>query len=213
MMQYDSVVIYDLDGTLVDTARIVTEILNQMREQDNRAHLRLENVRPLTTNGGAEMIRIALNCPSNKVTEKLGEFRERYKLKETSEALVFPGVKSVLRRLKREGVSLAICTNKPKSLAVKTLKETKLYDFFDLGVYYDELGRNKPHPDPLFKIIDYFGLPKSAFVFIGDTKTDLLAATRAGLRFIFFDSGYDPQMTSRMGLEIISHHPTIFSKI
>ncbi len=81
MMQYDSVVIYDLDGTLVDTARIVTEILNQMREQDNRAHLRLENVRPLTTNGGAEMIRIALNCPSNKVTEKLGEFRERYKLK------------------------------------------------------------------------------------------------------------------------------------
>ena len=202
----ERVVIYDLDGTLIDSAWIVADILNRMRKGENVAPLTIEDVRLLTSLGGENMIKMALNCPTNKIGEKLAEFREAYRLTTTTEALVFPGVKAVLHHLKTHGIGVALCTNKPENLAIKTLKETKLYDVFDYAVYYNESGFNKPHPEPLNKIVDYFDLPKSHFVFIGDTETDLLAAQRAHLEFIFFDSGYDLTVNSRENLRTITNH-------
>ena len=112
----------------------------------------------------------------------------------------------VLGRLKIAGCRLAICTNKPRDLAEKTLGAVEILDHFDYVLCCDEASRNKPAPDPVIKILKNFDLSSDRACFIGDSEADLLAASSSGVDFIFYDSGYDCRMTSRQGLNVIKSH-------
>jgi len=208
-MRFPKVVIYDLDGTLVDSAQVVAQILNEMRSLINFEHLDIETVRLLTAKGGEEMIREALCCAEDQVSGRLKRFREKYARKSTGTELLFPGVRTILTTIKRAGSFLCICTNKPRLLTEKTLKDTGIHEFFDYSICQGEARRDKPNPDPLNEIIDLYKVARSQSLFIGDTRTDLQASRRARIDFIFFDSGYDLNMRAESGLKTINNHKQI----
>ena len=199
-------VIYDLDGTLVDSAVTVTTVLNVLRRNQSKSLLSAEHVRPLTSLGGHELIRQTIGCADQEVDAYLNEFRRLYAETEICPNTLFPQVTEVLERLKIAGCQLAICTNKPRDLAEKTLGAVEILDHFDYVLCCDEASRNKPAPDPVIKILKNFDLLSDRACFIGDSEADLLAARSSGVAFIFYDSGYDCRMTTRKGLNVIKSH-------
>ena len=199
-------VIYDLDGTLVDSAVTVTAVLNVFRRKQSKSLLSPEHVRPLTSLGGHELIRQSLGCAEQEVDTYLHEFRRLYAETEISPDTLFPQVTETLRRLKMAGCRLAICTNKPRDLAEKTLAAVEILNHFDYVLCYGEASRNKPAPDPVIKILRSFDLLSNRACFIGDSEADFLAARSSGVAFIFYNSGYDCRMTTRKGLTVIKSH-------
>ena len=203
---YKDLVIYDLDGTLVDSAITVTTVLNILRQKQSKSLLSAEFVRPVTSLGGHELIRQALECADQEVDVYLNEFRRLYAETDIGSDTLFPEVSETLGRLKMAGCRLAICTNKPRDLAEKTLAAVELLDQFDFLLCYDEAARNKPAPDPVIKILKNLDCSPDRACFIGDSEADLLAARGSDVAFIFYDSGYDCRMTTRKGLNLVKSH-------
>ena len=160
----------------------------------------------MTSLGGRELIKQTLECIDQEADAYLHEFRCLYAESEIYPNTLFPQVTEVLGRLKIAGCRLAICTNKPRDLAEKTLGAVEISDHFDYVLCCDEASRNKPAPDPVIKILKNFDLSSDRACFIGDSEADLLAASSSGVDFIFYDSGYDCRMTSRQGLNVIKSH-------
>lgn len=199
-------VIYDLDGTLVDSAITVTDILNNMRSPLKMGALETSFVRPLTALGGEALIKIAMNCDDTKVTEYLNEFRQIYARSEIHPDTIFAGVIKTLQSLKDRGIQLAICTNKPRDLAIKTLNALNLIPFFDCNICGDDVSESKPSADPLFKIISALSIDVSKCIFVGDTSVDYIAAKACGMDFLFYDSGYDAMLyDAHNPVRIVSH--------
>ena len=119
-------VIYDLDGTLVDSAITVTKVLNTMRQSRELPELEVSFLRPLTALGGNELIKIALQCESREIDGLLSEFRGIYSQVKIGLETVFEGVFETLGAIKRQGCKLSVCTNKHRNLAIKTLEAVKL---------------------------------------------------------------------------------------
>jgi len=150
------IVIYDLDGTLVDSAVTVTEIINKMRKYRGLIPLELAIVRPLTALGGEALIKTVLDCSDAEAPKCLNEFRQLYNDSKICPDTVFTGVVETLVSLKKLGKKLAVCTNKPRDLAIKTLNAIKITHFFDFNVCGGDVVNLKPSPDPLIKIAGAF---------------------------------------------------------
>ena len=187
-------VIYDLDGTLVDSAITVTKVLNSMRQSRGLPDLEVTFVRPLTALGGNELIKIALQCESREIDKLLSEFRGIYSHEKIGLETVFEEVLETLGTIKRQGCKLSICTNKPRHLAIKTLEALKLRSFFDAEVCGGDIQNLKPAPDPLIELTKKFNINTSKCCFIGDTVVDYKAADNCGIDFLYYDSGYDKNL-------------------
>lgn len=204
-----NLVIYDLDGTLIDSAMTVTDILNRMLLEKSKPLLPVEIVRPLTALGGRELIEQSLACEISEVDELLDEFRSYYAEAVIDPKTLFPEVAEVLNSLKTLGYRLAICTNKPRLLAEKTIKAVGLKGFFDFMLCGGEAESNKPSPDPLIRILQHFKTKPDEALFVGDSEVDFLAAKGASVPFVFYDSGYDQRMYNYDVFHAIKHHRDI----
>ena len=140
-------VIYDLDGTLVDSAVTVTDIINMMRREMALPPVAAEFIRPLTSLGGRRLILAALGCDEMEVDGHLEEFRQRYKAAEIEPDTLFADVKETLNGLQAKGIATAICTNKPRQLAELTLRSVGINGYFPELICDGEAVRNKPAPD------------------------------------------------------------------
>lgn len=187
-------VIYDLDGTLVDSAITVTKVLNSMRKKRRLLNLTVSEVRTLTSLGGKELIKRTIPCANKEIDKLLCEFRLIYSNSKLEKETVFDEVLKTLSAIKRKGCKLSICTNKPRHLAIKTLQELKLKSFFDAEICGDDTQYLKPSPKPLIELIKNFNTKLDSCCFIGDTIVDFKAAKKCGIDFILYDSGYDKEL-------------------
>jgi len=203
------IVIYDLDGTLVDSAVTVTEIINKMRKYRGLIPLELAIVRPLTALGGEALIKTVLDCSDAEAPKCLNEFRQLYNDSKICPDTVFTGVVETLVSLKKLGKKLAVCTNKPRYLAIKTLNAIKITHFFDFNVCGGDVVNLKPSPDPLIKIAGAFNKDVSNCIFVGDNSVDYYAARACGMQFLFYDSGYDPVLYESLQPNKIMSHADI----
>jgi len=206
-------IIYDLDGTLVDSAITVTDILNSMRRRLKKSALEPTFVRPFTALGGEALIKMALDCDDSKVAAYLNEFRQIYASLEVDQGTMFSGVIETLQSLKDSGFKLAMCTNKPRDLAIKTLKTLKLTPFFDFTVCGGDVEQLKPSPDPILKITRALNIQVRHSVFVGDTIVDYSAATACDMDFLFYDSGYDKMLNEVHNLVTIHSHIDILQHV
>ena len=206
-------VIYDLDGTLVDSAITVTDILNSMRSSLKMGALETSFVRPFTALGGEALIKMAMNCDDSEVTGYLNEFRQIYARLEVHPDTIFAGVIETLQSLKDCGIHLAICTNKPRDLAIKTLNALKLTPFFDCKICGDDVANLKPSTDPIFKITRSLSIEVSRCIFVGDTSVDYNAAKACDMDFLFYDSGYDDMLLEAHNPERIVSHVEVLSYV
>jgi phosphoglycolate phosphatase len=184
-------VLFDLDGTLVDSLSVCTAILNDMlveRRLPKRLHAK--DVRPYMSVGGAKMVSGLLPSECGNADSALGEFRSRYAGYNTPVSSLYPGVWEGLRQLRDEGVTLAVCSNKPQSLCDKVLKEVGLASLFSVVVGGAPGVPGKPAPDLFLHALKMSGGRIDRCCFVGDGAPDHAVSKTLGVPFVFVTYGY-----------------------
>ncbi|HEY9078873.1 HAD-IA family hydrolase [Magnetovibrio sp.] len=184
-------ILFDLDGTLVDSAIETRTILNDMRAERGLGPIEDNHFRQSISYGAGSLIKSALAPRDEDLQPLIDEFRAKYRALTTPRSSIYPTVVETLSDLKARGFKLAVCTNKPQGLCEKVLKDTALESFFECVVAGGPSIKPKPHPDAIHVAISSLGADVSSTVLIGDSTTDQRAAQSAGIPFIFFASGYN----------------------
>ncbi len=189
-----SALIFDLDGTLIDSCAICVDILSEMLAERGVAQ-RIDPIaaRPWMSHGGLRMIVALLGAACGDPAEELAEFRRRYAIRETRADTLFAHVEDGLVRLHGAGHTLAICSNKPQNLVDKVLADTGLAPLFSAVVGGRAELQPKPAPDLLDAVLAELGVAPAQCLFIGDSELDHAVADAAGMPFLFLTHGYaDP---------------------
>lgn len=208
-----NLVIYDLDGTLIDSAAVVMSILNQMREEIGKQPIAKSDLVPWMSLGGEALIIKALEVGVGDASIYLDDFRARYLMVPTPSSAVYPGVHETLNELLEMEISLAVCTNKPRRLAEKVLEETRLLDKFSFMSAGGDLPTQKPNPKNLAICLDYFGSPPNKAILVGDSTVDQAISLSLGIPFAHYLSGYDDGVSNGKIDYKIKHHSDLIKCI
>jgi phosphoglycolate phosphatase len=184
-------VIFDLDGTLIDSAQGIAEILNEFRNQRGLNSLEIAKYRDLVALGPNELIAAALEIATNETHYDLTRFRERYKNKKSSKNQIYPGVLDALEELSVLGFKMAICSNKPDELCKKIITDLGLQDFFVMVSGATNSENLKPNVTRVHEILLELKTEPQCTVFVGDSRIDQQTARKCNLPFGFFAGGYD----------------------
>lgn len=177
--------LFDLDGTLVDTAPGIARALGVLLRSRGGSEPEPKAIRPLISLGPREVVRRALGPLLEDLEADLRELRGILREVRGDPADVYPGVAAALDALDRP---LAVVTNKPEELANALLRDVGLLGRFERVVGGDTVGRSKPHPDPILHALRALGCGNVALV--GDSAVDAGAARAAGVPFLLFEGGY-----------------------
>ncbi|MBW9144554.1 HAD family hydrolase [Clostridium sp. CM027] len=172
-------VIFDIDGTILDTEFAVLSSLQKLMFEE------------LNKNFSFEELRFALGIPGEVTLNKLGitnlhesnEKWNRYLEEYISHVKVFDDIKDTLVKLNEMGISVGIVTSKTKKEYINDFVPFGLTNYFKLVVCADDTEKHKPNPEPILKFIELSGADKSKTIYIGDTKYDMDCASSAGIDF------------------------------
>lgn len=191
-------VLFDLDGTLLDTALDMAAALNRVRGSEGLPALPFAQVRPLVSHGAPRLLKLAFGDPGPARYEDLRRrFLDFYRQSLAVHTRLFPGFDLVLERLESAGLAWGVVTNKPGWLAEPLLAETGLASRCACIVAGDTLAERKPHPLPLLHAAGLLGLEPRECVYVGDAERDVQAARNAGMiplvaGFGYLGEGEDP---------------------
>jgi len=184
-------IVFDLDGTLVDSVPIVSSILNEKRVERGLPPLLPSAFYPWVSLGGAAMVAAALEIDRIEAEQELIEFRHRYARRPTPAESLYPWAKLALSAALAAKLSVALCTNKPRNLAGKVLTDLGIVSWFGYVNAGGDLPRGKPDPSNLLACLEFFRVEKSEAVMVGDSSVDQTMASSSGVPFLFFEGGYD----------------------
>lgn len=201
-------VIFDLDGTLVDTAPDLLATLNVLMAGIGHRPLELAEIRGAIGHGARAMIgngaKITGEAISDEKIEQLfHQYLDHYSKNIANKSLPFPGALETLEVLKAKNIPMAICTNKLESLTVRLLAALKLTSYFDVIIGLDTLERAKPDPLPVLEILKKTGANAEKTLFIGDSETDLKTARAAGVPVVLVDYGYSATPVHELGADAL----------
>jgi phosphoglycolate phosphatase len=187
-------IIFDLDGTLVDSVAICADILNEMlADRGSARQLCSTQVSSFVSLGGAPMVAALLGQECGDPFEEIAEFRRRYAERPTPSASLFQGVGAGLLELHALGFGLSICSNKPQNLCEKVLGDLNIAPFFDAVVGATPDLRPKPAPDLMHLTLKLLGTTPDRCLFVGDSELDHGIAEASGVPFLLVDYGYADQ--------------------
>ena len=194
-IQNKKLFIFDLDGTLVDTAPDFKNSINYMLNELNESEVSLEEIRNWVGYGARELIRRTMvnkNIPHDekRIEEMLKIFLLHYTHNIDDDSVLFNNVRNVLEFLKNNGIKLAVCTNKMERLSNILLEKLNVLHMFDYLVGGDSLRKSKPDPFPLLNICEKLNTEISDSIMIGDSVTDLNAGKDAGMPVVLVSYGY-----------------------
>ncbi len=184
-------VIFDLDGTLVDSGMQVAALLNELRQDLGKPPLSLDCYVPWLSLGGLQLISHGLEISQDAAPAFLSKFRESYRLQPTPQDSIFPGVRSALDELGAQGIEMSICTNKPRGLAEKILRELGLAQYFKSMCAGGDLPTQKPDPANLRRCLDAHGVTGERAIMIGDSRVDQKVAVACDVPFGWYVGGND----------------------
>jgi len=181
--------LFDLDGTLIDSVPDLANSINFMLQQLNKNTFDENTIRAWVGNGAKTLVQRALNGENND--HALEIFLQHYKNHLCKTTTLYPHVKETLEALYKQGFTLAIITNKPYAFISPILEALKIDKYFSLVIGADSLTEKKPHPLPLLHVSEKLGFSKEETLMIGDSKNDILAAKAAGIESIGVSYGYN----------------------
>ncbi len=193
---YADAVLFDLDGTLIDTAPDLAQAVNRMLAALGRPQLPVTKVTGWIGNGAARLVKRALTGefdgePDAESFERgMALFNEHYAEVLCMDSSPYPGVAAVLEEFSNKGFRLACVTNKPKAFTEPLLDALRLSPFFEVILSGDSLDEKKPHPLPLQHACRVLGVGAARTVLVGDSLNDVRAARSAGMRIICVRFGY-----------------------
>jgi phosphoglycolate phosphatase len=184
-------IIFDLDGTLVDSSVVCLEILSGMLTDRGSDHvIDPVSARAYMSRGGIEMVAALLGPACGNPTDELTEFRARDARKRTLRKSLFPGVVNGLRRFYGSGLALSICSNKPQNLCEQVINDTGIANLFSAVVGGRPDCRAKPAPDLLDATLSELRTHPGECIYVGDSELDWQVARDAGMPFVFMTYGY-----------------------
>ena len=185
-------VLFDLDGTLLDTAPDMGRTLNQLLQEQGRAPLPAATIRPFVSHGSPGLLKLGFDIDQND--SAYASLRDRfltlYQAGLALETALFEGMDQVLAELDRRGLPWGIVTNKPAWLTEPLLAQLDLLQRAACVVSGDTLTLRKPDPAPLLHACAQLRLSSAECVYIGDAERDIEAARRAGMPSLVACYGY-----------------------
>lgn len=189
-------VLFDLDGTLADTAADLCAAANLLRRADGLPDLPLAAFRPWVSRGGRAMLDLALAHRQADAREAaLAEFLALYGEDCARHTALFPGMERVLQALERAAIPWGVVTNKPVELACRVLCGLGLEDRCRVLLGGDSLPRRKPDPLPLQAACERLGVAPGEALYVGDDERDMQAARACGMPAVAAAWGYLPPGT------------------
>lgn len=206
-----SVLVFDLDGTLVSSMEDLAATLNAVLVHAGYQAIKPDSVRTMVGQGAKVLLQRGLSANGVTWTDEqlvplYQHFLDHYETHLAVHTRPFPGVTEALEDFKAQGWRLAVCTNKVERLTVPLLEQLDLDKYFDAIVGGDTFAVPKPRAEPVLGAIERSGGTPCGSIMIGDSKTDIDAARAAGVPVIAVDFGYTPIPVTELGPDkVISH--------
>jgi len=201
-------ILFDLDGTLVNTAPDLMRAHNHVMKKYGYGERKLADIKKLAGRGSKVMLKKSIQ----EITERSGkitktddvvdkmtkEFVDFYSKNIIGESTLKKGAINFLSWCKKNSISMAVCTNKQEHLSIDLLKKIKIYDFFDYVAGGNTFNHNKPNPKHLTDTIEIVGGDINKSLMVGDSETDSNAAKAANIPFVLIEDGYTEKKSNEI---------------
>ena len=201
-------ILFDLDGTLVDTAPDLMRAHNHVMKKFGYPTKSTDEIRNLVGQGAGAMLGRSIwgqakkefgKVQNEKIKkEMIDAFVDYYGKNIINESTLINGVKEFLKWCKKKNISMAVCTNKQEHLAIDLLKKIGIYDYFEYVAGSNTFDYCKPDPRHLTNVIEILGGEIKRSIMIGDSETDANAAKNAGIPVILLEDGYTEKNTTEI---------------
>ncbi len=199
------VIVFDLDGTLVDSLPGIRDATNRTLAEDDGRTLSLDEVRLMVGGGAPRLLELAYEAAGIAQPDGvLGRWSAHYEVTVLTGTTPFPGAHAVLEQLKQQ-FPLGLCTNKPQQPTETLLDALGLAHFFGSVIGGDALAVKKPDPEHLFAVVHALGGDPRRVVLVGDSPVDVATAKAAGVPAVVLTHGYSRVPHDELGAEHLLH--------
>ena len=205
-------IIFDLDGTIINTAPDLMHAHNHVMEKFGYSERKLSDIKKLAGRGSKVMLTKSINeikdftkidmNSNNLIDGMTKEFVDYYSKNILKESTLKNGLLNFLSWCKNNSISMGICTNKQEHLSIDLLKKIKIYQFFDYVAGGNTFNHNKPDPRHLTATLEIMGGNINKTLMVGDSETDSNASKAANIPFVLIEDGY----TEKKSNEIYHDH-------
>ena len=201
-------IVWDLDGTLVDSAPDLATALNSVLDMRGFFTLPLDEVRPMIGNGVAKLVERGFNAvgirpDAAQLDHLVAMFVDEYKTCATDQTRPYPGVVEALQAIHRMNIPMGVCTNKPEGFTRQILEGLGLAGFFSSVVGGDTTATRKPDPEPLLACLRGLVAEPADSLMIGDSVHDVHAARAAGVTIGVVPWGYRSAPVEELGADFV----------
>jgi phosphoglycolate phosphatase len=185
-------VLFDLDGTLIDTAPDMAAALDTLCMEEHQQVLPFESVRPVVSNGSVALIKLAFgdNIPDDRLDHLKKRYLDIYEQSIAVNSRLFDGTQAVLDYLDNNEMNWGVVTNKPGWLTLPLMKALGLDHQAACIVSGDSTVNRKPHPEPMHYACELAGSVSEECLYVGDARRDIEAGNNAGMKTLIASYGY-----------------------
>lgn len=204
-------VLFDLDGTLIDTAPDMANALNILLTEEERNPLPYTTIRPVVSNGSVALVKLAFGdeVEENYLRYLKQRYLEIYQEKLCVDSVLFEGMDELLGHIESAGMNWGVVTNKPGWLTEPLMQQIGLAERASCIVSGDTTTNRKPHPEPMYHACIKAGSKPHQCLYIGDARRDIEAGKNAGMKTIVAAYGYigDGENTNDWGADETVNQP------
>ncbi len=206
---HPEVIVWDLDGTLVESAPALATALNTLLNEQGQHGHPVDSVRPMIGAGVAKLIERGFRAAGAPIDEAgrnalVPRFMEIYTSCATDRTHLIPHAREVLSHFYHAGFRQGLCTNKPHAVTMQILNTLDIAGFFGSIVGGDSTSEKKPHPLPLQTCLEELKASPGVSIMIGDSAADVGAARAAGVPIILVPDGYTGAAGASLGADYVT---------
>ena len=215
-MNKNLIILFDLDGTLVDTAPDLMDAHNHVMKKFGHKEKKLSDIKSLAGKGAWVMMQRSFReeIKDEKIKKEMTkEFIDFYSQNIDKGSKPINGVMEFLKWDKTKNISMAVCTNKQERLAVDLLKKLRMYEYFEYVAGSDTFSLNKPDPRHLTDVVEIIQGDLKKTLMVGDSEVDGMSAENAKIPFVLVKDGYTEKSTKEINHDELIDDFKNFDKI
>ena len=200
-MNKNLTILFDLDGTLVDTAPDLMDAHNHVMKKFGHKEKKLSDIKSLAGKGAWVMMQRSFRqeIKDEKIKKKMTkEFIDFYSENIDKGSKPINGLMEFLKWAKAKNISMAVCTNKQEHLAIDLLKKLNMYEYFEYVAGSDTFSFNKPDPRHLTNVVEIIQGSLKKTIMVGDSEVDGMSAENAKIPFVLIKDGYTEKSTKEI---------------